>query len=289
MRRYSHNRKECCSIVSAKVLKTSVMRSRRLIFRLVQLKPRMKDTGFLLWPTPNASEAVRAPGPGCNQINLTSMAKRGDIGFWRTPSGNVIEAKSTVQKLTGRTPSDPQVGLADQVKFVSMWPTPNVPNGGRTLHHVEDFRGTIAYHNGKKVQVGLEAAVKMWPTIRASDGEHGGPNQRDSKGNLGLPAAVTIYPQEKEYGFLNPEWVEAMVGLPLGWTDLSVCEITRENQNKWPAFMGQEQYEWEPPRTCEKIPNRAKRLKALGNICIPQQVYPIFAGIVEVERMKTYG
>ena len=34
------------------------------------------------------------------------------------------------------------------------------------------------------------ASTKDWPTIRASDAEHGGPNQRGSKGDLMLPAAV---------------------------------------------------------------------------------------------------
>lgn len=32
--------------------------------------------------------------------------------------------------------------------------------------------------------------TKEWPTIRASDGEHGGPNQRGSKGDMMLPSAV---------------------------------------------------------------------------------------------------
>jgi hypothetical protein len=31
-------------------------------------------------------------------------------------------------------------------------------------------------------------SVKDWPTIRASDAEHGGPNQRGSKGDLMLPS-----------------------------------------------------------------------------------------------------
>ena len=44
------------------------------------------------------------------------------------------------------------------------WPTPNVPNGGRSVAHVKDWRGRSAYYNGKKVQVGLESAVRMWPT-----------------------------------------------------------------------------------------------------------------------------
>ena len=50
------------------------------------------------------------------------------------------------------------------------WPTPNVPNGGRSIAHAE-MRGSTAYHKGKKVQVGLEAVAKMagWPTPNASD------------------------------------------------------------------------------------------------------------------------
>lgn len=36
----------------------------------------------------------------------------------------------------------------------------------------------------------LRTTVSLLPTPRASDGEHGGPNQRGSKGDLALPAAV---------------------------------------------------------------------------------------------------
>ena len=43
--------------------------------------------------------------------NLNDAAAR----MWRTPSAAVTEPKSTVVKLTGRKPTDPQVGLADQV------------------------------------------------------------------------------------------------------------------------------------------------------------------------------
>jgi hypothetical protein len=39
----------------------------------------------------------------------------------------------------------------------------------------------------------LSAQVLMWPTPRASDGEQGGPNQRDSQGNYALPGAVHHY------------------------------------------------------------------------------------------------
>ena len=51
-------------------------------------------------------------------VPLTSGKESGlqaDPPLWRTPSASVVEPKSSVVKLTGRKPTDPQVGLADQV------------------------------------------------------------------------------------------------------------------------------------------------------------------------------
>ena len=48
--------------------------------------------------------------------------------------------------------------------------------------------------------------------------------------------------------------------------------------------MNEDQYPYEPPRTCKNVPNRAKRLKALGNAVVPQQAAPIFRAIAEMEN-----
>ena len=60
---------------------------------------------------PKRNERVYNPDTGKHvQVTLNRAVK-----LWRTPSAQIIEPKSSVKKLSGRTPKDPQVGLAGQV------------------------------------------------------------------------------------------------------------------------------------------------------------------------------
>ena len=107
-----------------------------------------------------------------------------------------------------------------------LWPTPNVPNGGRSVKHVTDWRGKSAYHNGKKVQVGLESAVKMLPTPTADDTGH----RTKPYAQGGTPLSM------EAGGSLNPTWVEWLMGWPLGWTDLKALETAKFQQ--WQRLHG---------------------------------------------------
>lgn len=60
----------------------------------------------------------------------------------------------------------------------------------------------------------------------------------------------------------------------------------RLDRHRWPAGLGQPQYEWEPPRVAVGIKNRVPRLKALGNAVVPQQVYPFFLAIKHVNSLR---
>ena len=135
----------------------------------------------------------------------------------------------------------------------SSWPTPN------SLAASNDLNLCCSGDKRDKPNK-LGWAVKR-ATPRASDGEHGGPNQRDSRGNPALPGAVKMWPTPKtptgggqtqrntrgggirkledaisyqvgyNTGQLNADWVELLMGFSQGWTDIG-CEKTKE----WPGW-----------------------------------------------------
>lgn len=59
---------------------------------------------------------------------------------------------------------------------------------------------------------------------------------------------------------------------------------------RWPAWRGQEAYDWEPPRTAQGIPERPRRIESLGLAVVPWQAYPLMALIKEMDDfMKEAG
>lgn len=148
-----------------------------------------------------------------------------------------------------RSPKSKQQGVNNQVK--AYWRTPQSHNGA------QGPKSKMFYEKCLKTgqsAITLVDQVKNWPTPAAREGQ------------------------------LNADWVELLMGLPIGWTDIDVANEDIESWTGWPAAINVEQYAYEPPRVIVGQKNRAKRLKALGNGCLPQQVYLVFAAIVEVEN-----
>jgi DNA (cytosine-5)-methyltransferase 1 len=201
------------------------------------------------WPTPNVPNGGRttstsnyAEDGSKRQIELGAIA-----AIWRTPNANMIEPKSSVVKLEGRKPSDPQVGLADQV---DNWQTPGT----------DSFRSR---GGDRKDEMGLDQQARMfWGTPQAHertfdprDVDHGvqlanqvdnwkTPTARDWKSETGMDAADYRYrlsqqvyllshqdpvipdgPPSSEsaqtsHRRLNPRFVEWLMGFPISWTEL---------------------------------------------------------------------
>lgn len=103
-----------------------------------------------------------------------------------------------------------------------LWPTPNVPNGGRRVPNTAEIGGDLtltAYVNGEKCQVGLEQAVKWYPTPTAVTNTGGAALCKWGGSGARAKLRTMVTPQELN-GALNPEWVEKLMGWPDDWTSL---------------------------------------------------------------------
>lgn len=199
--------------------------------------------------------SVRATKSGYTILKLRLSehhTEENESHLW--PTARAADAMSGAYQYDHGDHSKPRATLAGAAR---MWPTPTVPNGGRSLASVTDWKSDrTAYKNGRKVQVDLNAAVRMWPTPRAQmwkDGVDSIPPSRiadPGKDNLAqrvartlLPTPSTPRPHDNENtagkymptqnqkdlasvvardgGQLNPTWVEWLMGYPQGWTDLN--------------------------------------------------------------------
>ncbi len=177
-----------------------------------------------------------------------------------------------------RSPKSKQQGLSNQAK--AYWRTPQSHNGA------QGPKSKMFYEKCLKTgqsAITLVDQVKNWPTPAARDSKGSNSAKHLSTGHHINQLANKVKLNKTE-GQLNADWVELLMGLPIGWTDIDVANEDIESWTGWPAAINVEQYAYEPPRVIVGQKNRAKRLKALGNGCVPQQVYLVFAAIVEVEN-----
>jgi len=167
-------------------------------------------------------------------------------GFWLTP--RVVEVDETPEnfrrRMNSRRKNDRKNGygsLSMQVK-ARMWPTPNK----------RDWKDSGASQGARKSP--NLGTVVHWPTPRSTDGTHGGrvtPRKSRNGGNLieavskemfTTPCADDTGHRKKKYaqggsalsnqigGQLNPTWVEWLMGVPIGWSDLKPLAMDRFRQ-----------------------------------------------------------
>ena len=128
-------------------------------------------------------------------------------GLWAKPAASDSSRGGQItDKMTGQS-------LVQMVNTPKYWPTPTV----------------CGNYNAKGASLtsgdGLATAVKIWPTPVRSDYKsgsfsQGGRDKRDSH-TRGKPLNETIG------GQLNPNWVEWLMGWPIGHTDLKPLATAR--------------------------------------------------------------
>ena len=106
-------------------------------------------------------------------------------------------------------------------------------------------------------------ALQNWPTPTANEDAAGTP-QGNMQKMLGNHPDV----RSQDSGALAPDWVEWLMGLPIGWSKLEALPPTAYDQ-----WFDQNNSWWDEerglPRVGVGIKNRIKRLKALGNGLVP--------------------
>jgi len=91
-------------------------------------------------------------------------------------------------------------------------------------------------------------------------------------------------------GTLSPYWVAQLQGFPAGWLDSPTpvppaARLATCADPTWPSRPGQPQAAWEAPRVLtDRMKDRGKALRALGNAAVPAQCFPLFKAIVEAEE-----
>lgn len=187
-------------------------------------------------PTPRASDAERggrvellhmAKGAKTPRGPLTSFAVASHVRTSATPDAEpdlkAIEADCFSRPFAWFDNSDRESScwktwqrclLGDWIEFSESWPRSGMMRNGTAYR----LRPLVPRISG--------TGYSLLPTPNASDGNQGGTTQGNRKSpNLSivvhsLPLNEVIENQEAS-GSLNPTWVEALMGFPISWTDIS--------------------------------------------------------------------
>jgi len=152
-----------------------------------------------LWATPNAGDALGSHGGG------QSSSLRTDISDLRaTPQA----ASCGMTAKTGGSAAEKTTKLPSRVNNAELWRTPNALDSKN--------RGTPEYRQGRQIQLQTEVQ-ELWSTPTVNDAKNCSlpPSQGKRRSSV-----TTEIIKAGGKGSLNPDWVELLMGWPIGWTAL---------------------------------------------------------------------
>lgn len=254
------------------------------------------------WQTPSAGNFSKRRQPG--QDLREELLLIGQAEQWRTPDAHLLDAKSTVTKFYGRTPSDPQVGLADQAgqwqtpqtsdvsgarpatterptgmglglnSMVSQWPTPVTP----APHDSENTAGAWrAPRPGYGVEL-VNAAV-AWPTPNARD--HKGQDLQSRRGGGELVARHSdreILPLFAP-GPSDPRWARYIGAGRIGTWERSVTD-DEAGSCPWAPATKPGVRMLVDGMAIVVDESRRDQLRAVGNGVVPLQIAAAIVGLI---------
>jgi len=152
------------------------------------------------FPLPEKARAKRTSATS-GPSSLTSSAPAAPLSSWESRlRQRLASLGSTECVLTWKESTTPRgrrlFRLVPSMRPIEeidsgLWPTPTLPNGGRSIAHADEWRGNTPYHKGKKIQVDLSQVVKgMWPTPTTTDAKRGVGTIRPHDTGIPLPQRV---------------------------------------------------------------------------------------------------
>ena len=160
------------------------------------------------------------------------------------------------------------------------WPTPTATAGDSKSSGSRSLPASGAHAGTSLTDAVRPDRVKHdeWPTPTTQDAQNNGGAAQHRRHALPLNAIVG--------GALNPEWVELLMGLPSGWSCASGDAMAWPGAHSWPVGRGVAQPDSEPVRLvpARSVPDRALRLRSIGNGVVPQQAMAALALLMEGPR-----
>lgn len=258
-----------------------------------------------------SAEAIGAPH---KRLRAFVVCKRGaahvgeverdqPVRGYRWPTPTAGDASSSGGRSADDNKCKPGVSLTDAVRVdrpkTRNWPTPTASfNRGspdawlaRNARNVEKHkRGD----SGKTLGMAVTFESLNWSTPNASDNR-----TRNAAGTASAKRRAEIGKQtnlsSQVAGRLNPDFVEALMGYPIGWTRPAGPGGLRIDWNvdalPFPARRGEPQHAWEPTRTVAgRERGRPARIKALGNaVVVPQAVEALRRALAGPKQSSLWG
>jgi len=267
-----------------------------------KLRDQVLPSNSHYWPTP-----AKNP-PGFKNIEIVdkdgNKPESSNQRWYDAESGRLVQKGleqvikwATPNTLDGMKPKSPEslrhemdesrpgrsrpANLISQVSQSHLWPTPNKSDrsGGR-LQKRKTGEGA-----------NLRDAVKQmeWPTPRKS--EHKGVGPIGSKSHAHMLdrgyLVASVQHVGNQSGLLNPDWVEWLMGWPIGWTSLD--PLPEQNYQLWiDGMINRDWWNVDPAdvgylsRLCEGYKGRADRVKVLGNGQVPATAHEAWRQLNDV-------
>ena len=166
------------------------------------------------WNTPSTKDHV-TDGPkvatryGTPDMLRTDQRLRNQASKWQTPLTDSFHSR-------GGDRVD-EMGLDQQARsFEENWPTPSVPNGGRTTNT------TNTREDGSKRQIDLAALSQSWPTPVEKPQSHSSPLDQPATIGRNCWCGILNCDLRSHKRRLNVLFVENLMGWPQGWTSKTV-------------------------------------------------------------------